>query len=77
MLRLRRPGDLPECVAALAEVHREDGYPTRWPAQPAAWLSPAGHTQWNIGPVSAYDLTCRSAYDVMCRSNGVSRSLLF
>lgn len=27
-------------VQALAEVHFQDGYPTRWPADPGAWLSP-------------------------------------
>jgi GNAT superfamily N-acetyltransferase len=29
-------------VAALAEVHRLDGYPTRWPTDAAAWLTPVG-----------------------------------
>jgi GNAT superfamily N-acetyltransferase len=28
-------------VAALAEVHRQDGYPSRWPVRPEAWLSPS------------------------------------
>jgi GNAT superfamily N-acetyltransferase len=42
VLRPRHPDDLPECVAALAEVHRQDGYPSRWPVRPAASLSPAG-----------------------------------
>jgi len=42
MVRRRRPADLPGCVAALAEVHRLDGYPSRWPADAAGWLSPAG-----------------------------------
>ena len=41
IVRRRRPGDLAGCVAALAEVHRLDGYPTRWPADAACWLSPA------------------------------------
>jgi len=40
MVRRRRPADLAECVTALAEVHRLDGYPTRWPVDPAGWLSP-------------------------------------
>lgn len=40
MVRSRQPADLAECVTALAEVHRLDGYPTRWPADPAGWLSP-------------------------------------
>lgn len=33
-------GDLPACVQALADVHRVDGYPTRWPARPSEWLNP-------------------------------------
>ncbi|WP_197287576.1 GNAT family N-acetyltransferase [Streptomyces apocyni] len=40
MVRGRRDGDLEDCVRALAEVHRRDGYPVNWPAEPAAWLSP-------------------------------------
>ncbi|GAA5032566.1 GNAT family N-acetyltransferase [Actinopolymorpha pittospori] len=39
-IRARDNGDLPGCVAALAEVHAADGYPTRWPAEPAGWLTP-------------------------------------
>lgn len=30
------------CVATLAEVHHADRYPTQWPAEPTAWLSPRG-----------------------------------
>lgn len=41
MVRRRRPGDVAGCVAALAEVHRLDGYPTRWPSDAAAWLTPS------------------------------------
>jgi ribosomal protein S18 acetylase RimI-like enzyme len=39
-VRPRRPDDVAGCVTALAEVHRLDGYPTRWPADAAAWLTP-------------------------------------
>jgi GNAT superfamily N-acetyltransferase len=39
MLRPRRPEDLEGCLAMLRDVHEADGYPTIWPAQPAAWLS--------------------------------------
>lgn len=39
---LRRPSDLPACVATLAAVHAADGYPHRWPADPARWLCPPG-----------------------------------
>ncbi len=38
VIRPRCPADLPACVAALAEVHDADGYPARWPADPAGWL---------------------------------------
>jgi len=41
-VRPRRPDDVAGCVAALAEVHRLYGYPTRWPADAAAWLTPDG-----------------------------------
>lgn len=39
-VRSRLVADLPACVAALAQVHRVDGYPSRWPADPAGWLTP-------------------------------------
>ncbi|MCZ2816753.1 GNAT family N-acetyltransferase [Modestobacter sp. VKM Ac-2984] len=43
MLVRRRVGhDLPGSVRALREVHEADGYPARWPADPAAWLTPSG-----------------------------------
>ncbi|MFG1916872.1 GNAT family N-acetyltransferase [Micromonospora sp. NPDC048898] len=37
-IRRRRATDLDGCVAALAEVHRVDGYPLNWPADPHHWL---------------------------------------
>lgn len=40
-IRPRDAADLPRCVAALAEVHATDGYPTCWPADPVAWLTPS------------------------------------
>lgn len=46
-VRLRCADDLSACVTALAEVHRHDGYPTRWPADPAEWLTPKHlHAAW-------------------------------
>jgi GNAT superfamily N-acetyltransferase len=39
-VRERREDDLPACVRVLQETHIEDGYPVRWPADPADWLSP-------------------------------------
>jgi GNAT superfamily N-acetyltransferase len=41
MIRERSKEDLEECVAVLARVHREGGFPTHWPQDPAAWLTPA------------------------------------
>jgi GNAT superfamily N-acetyltransferase len=41
-VRARRAEDLPGLVAALEQVHRTDGYPSRWPKDPAAWLTPRG-----------------------------------
>lgn len=40
-LRQREQSDLEACVELLWEVHRADGYPAHWPADPAAWLSPS------------------------------------
>ncbi|MBM7494726.1 GNAT superfamily N-acetyltransferase [Micromonospora luteifusca] len=37
-LRRRRVTDLDGCVAGLREVHRVDGYPLNWPADPHRWL---------------------------------------
>jgi GNAT superfamily N-acetyltransferase len=39
-IRPRDPRDLPALTAALAEVHRADGYPSRWPDDAAGWLTP-------------------------------------
>ncbi len=41
-VRARRAADLSGCVQALAAVRRVDGYPVCWPADPVAWLTPAG-----------------------------------
>ncbi|MFD9880634.1 GNAT family N-acetyltransferase [Streptomyces alboflavus] len=42
LVRERVPADLDACVRVLADVHAGDGYPTDWPAEPAAWLTPSG-----------------------------------
>ncbi|WP_405658232.1 GNAT family N-acetyltransferase [Streptomyces sp. RK9] len=42
LVRERAPADLDACVRVLADVHAGDGYPTNWPAEPAAWLTPSG-----------------------------------
>jgi GNAT superfamily N-acetyltransferase len=39
VVRSRTGGDLDECVRLLADVHRRDGYPMRWPDDPAGWLA--------------------------------------
>jgi GNAT superfamily N-acetyltransferase len=38
VIRDRAADDLPVLVAALVRVAAGDGYPSRWPADPAAWL---------------------------------------
>jgi GNAT superfamily N-acetyltransferase len=43
-IRARTGDDLDECVTILADVHRRDGYPTRWPDDPAGWLNSPGLT---------------------------------
>ncbi|GGO43860.1 GNAT family N-acetyltransferase [Streptomyces lasiicapitis] len=42
LVRHRGAADLGACARVLAEVHRGDGYPTNWPADPAGWLTPSG-----------------------------------
>ena len=42
IVRPRDAGDLPALVTALRAVHDRDGYPVRWKADPAVWLSPDG-----------------------------------
>jgi GNAT superfamily N-acetyltransferase len=39
-IRDRTESDLGECVRLLADVHRRDGYPMHWPADPRHWLDP-------------------------------------
>jgi len=41
-IRPRRADDLPACAEVLAEVHRQDGYPTCWPTNPVGWLDLPG-----------------------------------
>ncbi len=42
VVRPRTDDDLPGCVAVLRAVHAADRYPSTWPADPAAFLSPPG-----------------------------------
>jgi GNAT superfamily N-acetyltransferase len=37
-IRARRPEDLDRCVQILREVRLVNGYPTKWPSDPRAWL---------------------------------------
>lgn len=41
VIRDRTADDLPALVDVLAEVARADGYPSRWPEDPAAWIRTA------------------------------------
>jgi len=34
------------CVAVLEAVRESDGYPARWPDDPAGWISPPRSTAW-------------------------------
>jgi GNAT superfamily N-acetyltransferase len=43
-VRPRLPEDLPACGRVLAAVRAVDGYPSRWPRDTAAWLTPPGLT---------------------------------
>lgn len=44
MIRERTDADLDACVAVLAQVHADSGYPHHWPADPAGWLTPGALT---------------------------------
>jgi GNAT superfamily N-acetyltransferase len=47
MIRPRRPEDLDPCLTVLRAVHDADGYPFRWPQDPARWLvGRAGLAAW-------------------------------
>ena len=37
-IRVRRSKDIDQCVQMLREVRLVNGYPTKWPADPRAWL---------------------------------------
>jgi len=37
-VRTRRPEDLDQCVEVLRAVRLANGYPTKWPSDPRAWL---------------------------------------
>ncbi len=54
-IRPRRDDDLEHLVEVLRRTHDEDGYPARWPDDPASWLTPPGHlaawTAWSSGSV--------------------------
>ena len=41
-LRQRKEADIDSCIQVLKAVYAFDGYPTRWPEGPSAWLSPKG-----------------------------------
>jgi GNAT superfamily N-acetyltransferase len=40
LIRPRRDEDLAACAQALFGVHKTDGYPVHWPADPQQWLTP-------------------------------------
>ena len=41
-IRRRTADDMNGSIASLAQVHRSDGYPAKWPADPGRWLTPSG-----------------------------------
>jgi GNAT superfamily N-acetyltransferase len=68
VIRPRTAGDLPACVAALRLVHEADGYPSRWPADPARFLTPVGlHGAWVATPDGSV-----AAHGVLCDSRDVA-----
>lgn len=46
MIRPRTPADLAALERALRAVHEGDGYPTVWPRDPRAFLSPPSVGAW-------------------------------
>lgn len=68
MIRPRAAGDLPGCVAALRLVHETDGYPSKWPADPAGFLTPVGlYGAWVAAPDGAV-----AAHGALCDSRDVA-----
>ncbi|EYB68065.1 hypothetical protein DEIPH_ctg028orf0003 [Deinococcus phoenicis] len=70
MIRRREPEDLPACVTALRQVYAADGYPSRWPDDPAAWLTPTGEqaawvTVAGTGEVWGHGLLRRGGQDAL------------
>jgi GNAT superfamily N-acetyltransferase len=56
IVRRRSDEDIPGCVRALELVHALNGYPTRWPANPAAWLRPDGcEAAWVVADLQQPD----------------------
>ncbi|AFD26209.1 GNAT family N-acetyltransferase [Deinococcus gobiensis] len=63
MVRPRRDTDLPALCAGLREVHAASGYPSVWPADPAAFLAPPALGAWvaELDGVPAGQVTLRPA----------------
>lgn len=45
-LRERRPGDMSALVEVLSDLHAAQGYPSAWPADPAAFVLGRGGHAW-------------------------------
>lgn len=63
-VRRRVADDLSACATVLMQVHRESGYPTRWPVEPEAFLSPPELLDaWlaeSAGTIAGQVLLCRA-----------------
>ncbi|WP_104991215.1 GNAT family N-acetyltransferase [Deinococcus sp. NW-56] len=55
MIRSRTPADLPALERVLHEAHETDSYPTVWPTDPAAFLTPPSVGEWAVGEWMAED----------------------
>lgn len=63
-VRRRVADDVSCCATVLVDVHRDNGYPARWPTDPQAFLSPPGRLDaWVAllaGAVVGHALLCRA-----------------
>jgi GNAT superfamily N-acetyltransferase len=83
-VRERTPDDLAACIAMLRHVHGADGYPSSWPVDPQAWLTPRGllgvwvayHDSRLVGHVAAGGVDDRADPHLVIASGCAAREIV-